>query len=132
MSADEPVYFAQFAGLLSSPCWTTGAPFVPVTVAPPMMLLMARAATCRLSTGLAGLYGWCRLSDQATAPPCAGEIGSRAWRPLLASLKFALFPLAISENTHRTWLVDESQAKLTRFGSDATLGFLQAVVISVL
>src|SRR5215467_2875480 len=32
--AAEPVYFAQLAGELSSPCCTTGFPFDPVTVAP--------------------------------------------------------------------------------------------------
>ena len=56
-TADEPVYLAQLAGLLSSPGWTVGLPLVPVSVAPPMMLLMALAATCRLSTGSIGLYG---------------------------------------------------------------------------
>ena len=41
----------------------------------------------------------------------------------------ALLPLVISENTHRIWLVSLPQAKLTCAGSDATLGFLQAVSI---
>ena len=45
ITADDPVYLAQFAGLLSSPDWTAGSPSAPVSVAPPMMLLMARAAT---------------------------------------------------------------------------------------
>ena len=53
--AGDPVYLAQFSGLLSSPGWTAGLPLAPVSVAPPMMLLMARAATSRLSTGLDGL-----------------------------------------------------------------------------
>ena len=53
--ADDPVYLAQFSGLLSRPGWTAGWPSVPVSVAPPMMLLMARAATSRLSAGLSGL-----------------------------------------------------------------------------
>jgi len=43
---------AQFAGSLSNPGWTAGWPLALVKVAPPMMLLMARAATARLSTGL--------------------------------------------------------------------------------
>src|SRR5580693_1041773 len=55
MIAGEPVYLAQFAGSLSSPGSTLGLPLEPVIVAPPMMLLIARAATCRLSTGLSGL-----------------------------------------------------------------------------
>ena len=69
------------------------------------------------------------MRDQATAPPWAGAIGSRPCRPLLASLKLALFPLVISEKIHRIWLVEVSQAKLIRLGSDEMLGFLQAVVI---
>ena len=50
-------------------------------------------------------------------------------RPLLASRKFGLLPLAIRENTHKIWFVDWPHAKLTWFGSEATLGFWQAVVI---
>src|ERR1017187_6848372 len=57
MTADDPVYLAQFAGLLSSPGCTAGLPFASVSVAPPMMLLIARAATSRLSIGSYGLYG---------------------------------------------------------------------------
>jgi hypothetical protein len=53
--AGDPVYRAQFSGLLSRPGWTVGLPLAPVSVAPPMMLLMARAATARLSAGLSGL-----------------------------------------------------------------------------
>ncbi len=56
-TAAEPVYLAQLAGSLSSPDCTVGWPLLPVRLAPPMMLLMARAATSRLSTGLSGLYG---------------------------------------------------------------------------
>src|SRR5262249_41837555 len=81
--AAAPVYRAQFAGTLSSPGCTTGLPLAAVSVAPPMMLLIARAATWRLSIGLAGLYGWCRFSDQATWPPWDGRIGSRPCRPVL-------------------------------------------------
>src|SRR5215470_343207 len=55
VTAPEPVYRAQFAGALSSPGCTIGLPFAAVMVAPAMMLLIARAATCRLSIGLAGL-----------------------------------------------------------------------------
>ena len=51
MMAGDLVYLAQFSGLLSRPGWTAGLPLAPVSVAPPMMLLMARAATARLSTG---------------------------------------------------------------------------------
>ena len=50
--------------------------------------------------------------------------------PVLVSAKFGLSPLVISENTHRIWLVALSQAKLTWLGSETTLGFWQAVVIS--
>ena len=57
-------------------------------------------------------------------------MGSRPCRPVLVSVKFALSPLVISENTQRIWLVVLPQAKLTWFGSEATLGFWQAVVIS--
>src|SRR5215470_8713890 len=57
-------------------------------------------------------------------------MGSRPCRPVLLSVKFGLLPLVISEKTHRIWLVDLSQAKLTWLGSDATFGFWQAVVIS--
>src|SRR6516164_2846301 len=84
VTAAEPVYRTQLAGVLSSPGCTTGLPSAPVTVAPPMMLLMARAATWRLSIGLAGSYGWWRFSDQATSPPWVGAIGSRPRRPVLA------------------------------------------------
>src|SRR5579875_504341 len=49
--AADPVYRAQLAGLLPSPGWTAGLPLALVSVAPPMMLLMARAATARLSIG---------------------------------------------------------------------------------
>src|SRR5215475_7619897 len=69
------------------------------------------------------------LSDHATWPPWAGVIGSRPCLPVFASLNLALLPLVISENTHRIWLVSLPQAKLTCAGSDATLGFLQAVSI---
>src|SRR5690348_1045782 len=55
VTAPEPVYLAQFAATLSRPDCTTGLPFAAVRVAPPMMLLMARAATARLSMGFAGL-----------------------------------------------------------------------------
>src|SRR5947208_13377066 len=87
VTSGEPVYRRQFEALLSSPGWTTGLPLELVSVAPPMMLLIARAATWRLSTGLNGLYGWCRLSDQETWPPCRGVIGSRPSRPVPVSLK---------------------------------------------
>src|SRR5215471_8536868 len=129
-TADEPVYRAQFAGLLSSPGWTTGAPFPLVSVAPPMMLLIARAATSRLSIGDAGSYGWCRLRDQATSPPWVGVIGSRPFLPLDLSRKSGLSWLVSSENTHRICLVVFAHAKLTWLGSDTTFGFWQATVIS--
>src|ERR1700722_5348641 len=54
-SRAEPVYRWQFAAVLSRPGSTSGVPLELVRVAPLMMLLMARAATCRLSIGLAGL-----------------------------------------------------------------------------
>ena len=58
-----------------------------------------------------------------------GEIGSRPCLPVLESVKFGLLPLVISAKTHRIELVVLPQAKLTWLGSDATLGFSQAVVI---
>src|ERR1700691_247754 len=57
-------------------------------------------------------------------------MGSRPCRPVLVSLKFGLSPLVINENTHRIWLVDFPQAKLTWLGSETTLGFWQALLIS--
>ena len=54
ITADDPVYLAQFAGLLSNPGWTAGLPLAPVSVAPPMMLLMARPPPARLSIALNG------------------------------------------------------------------------------
>ena len=57
ITAAEPVYFRQLVGLLSRPGCTAGLPSLPVRLAPPMMLLMALAATSRLSTGLVALYG---------------------------------------------------------------------------
>src|SRR4029077_18537442 len=80
-------------------------------------------------TGFIGSYGWCRLSDQATSPPWVGVIGSRPLPPLFASLYCGLLPLVISAKTQRIWLVSLPQAKLTWPGSEATLGFWQAVVI---
>ncbi len=68
----EPVYRWQFAALLSRPGSISALPVEEVRAAPLMMLLIARAATARLSMGLAGSYGWCRLRDQAMSPPCAG------------------------------------------------------------
>src|SRR5580693_6403227 len=56
-TAADPVYRAQLAGLLSSPGCTVGLPLLPTRLAPPMMLLIARAATSRLSIALNGLYG---------------------------------------------------------------------------
>src|SRR3984893_426379 len=94
-----------------------------------MMLLTARAATCRLTIGSIGLYGRCRFSDQATWPPWAGVIGSRPCRPVFGSLNWLLLPLVMRAKTHRIWLVSLPQAKLTCAGSDATLEFLQAVSI---
>src|SRR5579862_824899 len=91
-----------------------------------MMLLIARAATWRLSTGLKGLYGWCRFSDHETWPPCLGVIGSRPSRPVLVSLKYGLPPLVTRAKTHRTERVAGAQAKLTWVGSDRTSGFWQA------
>ena len=75
----------QLAGSLCSPGCTTGLPLAPVNVAPPMMLLIARAATWRLSIGLAGSYGWCRFRVHATTLPWAGVIGSSPRRPVFAS-----------------------------------------------
>ena len=46
-------------------------------------------------------------------------------------MKFGLSPLVIKANTHKIWLVVFPQAKLIWPGSDATLGFWQAVVISL-
>src|ERR1700689_1734018 len=57
-------------------------------------------------------------------------MGSRPCRPVLVSLKFGLSPLVINENTHKIWLVDFPQAKLTWLGSETTLGFWQALLIS--
>src|SRR6516225_11395878 len=111
VTAPDPVYRAQFAGTLSRPGCTIGLPLAAVRVAPPMMLLIARAATWRLSIGFAGLYGWCRFSDHATWPPWAGLIGSRPCRPVLIDAKLGLLPLVISENTHRICRVDLPQAK---------------------
>jgi hypothetical protein len=54
-SRAEPVYRWQFAAVLSSPFSTSGAPLELVRVAPLMMSLIARAATWRLSIGLAAL-----------------------------------------------------------------------------
>src|SRR4029077_12750723 len=84
-TAGAPVSLAQFSGLLSRPGWTAGLPWAPVSVAPPMMLLMARAATSRLSTGLDGLEGWCSFSDHAIWPPWAAVMGSRPLLPVVAS-----------------------------------------------
>src|SRR5262249_35036358 len=94
-----------------------------------MMLLIARAATWRLSIGLAGSSGWCRLSDKAMSPPCAGAIGSRPFLPFEGSVKPGLLPLVSSENTHKICRVSFPQAKLTWLGSDATFGFWQAIAI---
>src|SRR5262249_1222038 len=127
--AGDPVYRAQFSGLPSRPGWTAGLPLAPVRVAPPMMLLMARAATARLSTGVGGLWGWCRFSDPAIWPPWAGVIGSSPFLPVLASAYPGSLLLVSSANTQRIWLVSASQAKLTWPGSDTTFGFRQAVVI---
>ena len=95
-----------------------------------MMLLMARAATSRLSIGSTGLYGWCRFSDQATSAPWAGAIGSSPTRPVLLSVNCGLPELASSANTHRICWVPLAQAKLTWPGSESTSGFPHAVVIS--
>src|ERR1700677_3537662 len=57
-------------------------------------------------------------------------MGSRPCRPVFVSLKFGLSPLVINENTHKIWLVDFPQAKLTWLGSETTLGLWQAVLIS--
>src|SRR5215510_4635282 len=94
-----------------------------------MMLLIALAATCKLSMGLAALYGWCRFSDHATCPPWAGVIGTRPCRPVLIEAKSGLLPLVISENTHRICRVALPHAKLTWLGSDRTSGFWQAAAI---
>src|SRR5260370_8303358 len=58
-------------------------------------------------------------------------MGSSPCLPVLASVNCGLSPLVISANTHRIWLVVFPQAKLTCPGSEATLGFWQAVVISL-
>src|SRR5712691_12957664 len=58
-------------------------------------------------------------------------MGSSPCLPVFASVNCGLSPLVISANTHRIWLVVFSQAKLTCPGSEATLGFWQAVVISL-
>src|SRR6266853_302029 len=58
-------------------------------------------------------------------------MGSSPCLPVLASVNCGLSPLVISANTHRIWLVAFAQAKLTCPGSEATLGFWQAVVISL-
>src|SRR5579863_7350499 len=131
MTAADPVYLAQFVGLLNKPGWTTGFPLLEVRLAPPTMLLIARAATSMLSIELNGSYGWCRSSDQATSPPSAPVMGSRPFRPDFGSAKLGLFPLVISANTQSTCDVPFPQAKLTWLGSDATFGFWQAVVISL-
>src|ERR1700722_15761010 len=107
-----------------------GAPSAPMAEAPPMMLSMARAATCRLSIGFSGLYGWCRFSDHATSAPWVGVIGSSPCRPVVVSLNCELFSLESREKTHRTCCVCLAQAKLTWPGSDITSGLPQAVVIS--
>src|SRR6516225_2042031 len=57
-------------------------------------------------------------------------MGSSPCRMVLLSAKFGLSPLVISEKTHRIWLVDFPQAKFTWLGSETTLGFWQAVLIS--
>ena len=58
-------------------------------------------------------------------------MGSSPCLPVLASANCGLSPLVINANTHRIWLVALPQAKLTCPGSEATLGFWQAVVISL-
>jgi hypothetical protein len=60
-SFPEPVYRWQFDALLSRPGSMSALPVEEVSVAPLMMLSIARAATARLSMGLAGSYGWCRF-----------------------------------------------------------------------
>src|ERR1044071_801144 len=57
VTSGEPVYRRQLEALLSSPGWTTGFPFELVSVAPPMMLLMARGATSGVAWGLRGVGG---------------------------------------------------------------------------
>src|SRR6185437_4397960 len=104
-------------------------PVADVRVAPLMMLLMARAATVRLSTGLAGLYGWCRLSDQAISPPWDGWIGSRPLRPVDWSTNPGLLPLVSSAKTQSTCCVSLAQAKFSPLGSAATSGLAQASLI---
>src|SRR5712691_11407856 len=131
-SALDPVYRRQLLALLSSPGWTTCPPFWLIAVAPAMMLLIARAATARLSIGLAELYGWCRLSEKATAPPWLGVIGSRPLRPVAASVKAGSSPLVSSAKTHKTLRVSWPQAKLTWPGSEATFGFWHATSICCL
>src|ERR1700736_3190144 len=71
------------------------------------------------------------FSDHATSPPWVGVIGSSPFRPVFASVNCGLSALVIRANTHRIWLVVFPQAKLTCPGSEATLGFWQAVVISL-
>src|SRR5579862_1463961 len=93
------------------------------------MLLMARAATIRLSTGLAGLYGLRRLSDHAMSPPWAGWIGSRPRRPVDWSTNPGLSPLVSSANTHSTDCVSFAQAKFSPPGSAAASGLAQACLI---
>src|SRR5271165_21713 len=95
-----------------------------------MMLLIARAATARESVGSAASYGWCRFSDHAMSPPCAGVIGSSPFLPFDESVNAGLSPLVSSEKTHKICLVAFAQAKLTWLGSDATFGFWQATEIS--
>src|SRR6266446_10364660 len=58
-------------------------------------------------------------------------MGSSPCLPVFASVNCGLLPLVINANTHRIWLVFFPQAKLTCPGSEATLGFRQAVVISL-
>ena len=98
-------------GVLSSPGSTTGCRCLPVSLAPPMMLLIARAATSRLSIGLGGVVRVMQVKDQATSPP-GGGIGSRPSRPLRVA-KFGLSPPVISANTQRIWRVAFAQAKFT-------------------
>src|SRR5215831_17356106 len=69
------------------------------------------------------------FSDQATCPPWVGVIGSRPCLPVLGSLYWGLLPLVISAKTHRICLVSFPHAKLTWAGSEAMLGFWQAVSI---
>ena len=86
-----------------------------------MMLLMARAATWRLSTGLVG-----RRVMQVQRPghlsALAGVIGSRPTRPVLALAKPGLSSLVSNANTQRIWRVCCPHAKLTWPGSALTSG----------